>query len=115
MGAPRGVFLDYPLGQTAGQAGKLEEQRQILEFACKALEDIESPGEIRQVPLTWPNGADWKDAVMRPHETASEDDGKHRNLRGDQRTARVDTPQYQMPEDATAAEANCSSCVFLTP
>ena len=55
-----------------------------MEFACKALEDIESPGEIRQVPLTWPNGADWKDAVMRPHETASEDDGKHRNLRGDQ-------------------------------
>lgn len=123
MGAPRGVFLDYPLGQTAGQAGEPAEQRQIMEFACRAFEDIECPGEIRKVPLTWPRDAGWKDAVMRPNKTASvgidekdEDDGSgHQHLRGDQRTARHDTPQYQQPEDLSEAEPNCPSCVFLTP
>ena len=119
VGVPRGVFLDYPLGQTAGQAGEPAEQRQIMEFACQALETIQSPGEIRQVPLTWPGDAGWKDAVMRPHKASSQEAGDdnsgHQNLRGDQRAARHDTPQYQLPEDLTEAEVDCPSCVFLTP
>lgn len=120
VGVPRGVFLDYPLGQTAGRAGEPAEQRQIMEFACQAFEDMESPGEIKPAPLTWPEGASWKDAVMRPHKSSSTDNGsddnalEHRSLRGDQRTHRHDTPQYQLPEDLTEAEPNCPSCVFLT-
>lgn len=123
VGVPRGVFIDYPLGQTAGRANAAEEQELILESACQAFEDAGSPGDIRQVPLVWPGDAGWKDAVMRPEAKDQEapdpnqaqEQASHASLRGDQRVERYDSPQYQLPDDAVAAEPNCSSCVFLTP
>ncbi len=125
VGVPRGVFVDYPLGQTAGRANAAEEQELILESACQALEDAVSPGGIHQVPLVWPGDAGWKDAVMRPevkgleapdpNQEADREKASLASLRGDQRVERYDSPQYQLPDDAVGAEPNCSSCVFLTP
>lgn len=112
VGAPRGVFLDYPLGQTAGRAGNLQEQRQILEFACDALENIQVPGEIRPLPLRWSDDDSWKDAVMRP-KGSDHSSGPHEDLAGDQRTPRHDSPQYQLPQDAIEADPQCPDCVFI--
>lgn len=116
-GAPRGVYLDYPLGQTAGRADDLTEQKQILEAACAAFENITEPGGIIDLPMQWSKDDAWKDVVMRPKTSANKENEKlfteHQALAGDQRTARHDTPQYQHAEDASVADPECSSCVFL--
>ena len=114
MGAPRALYLDYPLGQTAGRAGDLDEQRQIMEHVCRGFEDMKQPGSIADLPMRWSEDDAWKDVVMRPQ------NGKNTNpsgdilgLAGDQRTPRHGTPQYQYPEDAIAADSQCPTCVFL--
>ena len=114
MGAPRAVYLDYPLGQTAGRAGDLDEQRLILERVCRGFEDMEQPGSIADLPLRWSEDDVWKDVVMRPQngKEIEPSDDTH-GLAGDQRTPRHDTPQYQHPEDALAADSQCPTCVFL--
>ena len=121
VGAPRAVYLDYPLGQTAGRAGDLAEQCAVLEAACGAFETLVEPGSVLDLPMRWAADDDWKERVMRP-EPASQDaqDAKDSKgpqspdpLAGDQRTPRRDTPQYQSPLDEQAADPNCPSCIFL--
>ncbi|NCF44947.1 MAG: hypothetical protein GWP70_09035 [Proteobacteria bacterium] len=117
VGVPRAVYLDYPLGQTAGRAHDFAEQASVLESACRGFEDIRQPGSIVDLKLQWSADDDWKDVVMRP---SPPHDGKtlpteHQRLAGDQRTARHATPQYQHPADADAADPECTSCVFLAP
>ena len=53
VGTPRALYLDYPLGQTAGRAGDLDEQRQILELACHSFENMSHPGSIVDLPMRW--------------------------------------------------------------
>ena len=115
VGAPRSVYIDYPLGQTAGRAGDQAEQRYILEAACQAFESITSPGSIIDLPLEWSEDDSWKEAVMRPESSLDPTTTSKsiRALSGDQRTARCESPQYQYPEDSEAAALNCPSCVFL--
>lgn len=118
VGAPRAVYLDYPLGQTAGRAGDMAEQCAVLEAACDAFETLVEPGSVLDLPMRWATDDAWKERVMRP-EPASKDakDSKGPQspdpLAGDQRTPRRDTPQYQSPLDEQAADPDCSSCIFL--
>lgn len=114
VGAPRALYLDYPLGQTAGRAGDLDEQRQIMEHVCRGFEDIAQPGSIIDLPMRWSEDDTWKDVVMRPqrdHDIEPLED--EHGLAGDQRAPRHDTPQYQLPEDALAADPQCQTCFFL--
>lgn len=97
---PRAVFVDFPLGHTAGPRGDTDTQRHILRDALAALTDDLPPGTIRTLPYRWPHGDAWKDAAMRPATGAG-----HR----DERTERSDEPQYQYPEDRTAAEAGSAT------
>lgn len=94
---PRAVFIDFPLGHTAGKRGDAALQRQIMLDALAALESIDTPGTIRDLPYRWADSDDWKDGVMRP---GSGSGARHR----DDRVARDDRPQYQHPEDRAAAE-----------
>ena len=48
---PRGVYLDYPLGQTAGRAGAPDEQDHVLAAAFIALETMTEPGSIEDLDL----------------------------------------------------------------
>ena len=66
VGAPRAVYLDYPLGQTAGRANNFAEQAQVLESACRGFEEICQPGSIVDLTLQWSANDDWKNVVMRP-------------------------------------------------
>ena len=90
VGTPRALYLDYPLGQTAGRAGDLDEQRQILELACHSFENMSHPGSIVDLPMRWSEDDAWKDMVMRPH---TENDGELSDdasvLAGDQRSPAV--------------------------
>ncbi|MEE4300671.1 MAG: hypothetical protein V2J24_14630 [Pseudomonadales bacterium] len=100
---PRAVFLDYPLGHTAGRADDPMEQRRIMADTLDALESIDTPGSIHRLDYTWDADDAWKIA--------------ERVGRDDFRLERFDTPQYQFDADRRAAEAEvardgCPSCVF---
>ena len=107
---PRAVYLDFPLGHTAGRAHDPTQQRRVLRDTLDALAAIDTPGTIRRLPYRWAEDDAWKDSVRRPG---------HGGSGGDDRTARHPDPQYQCEEDRTAAQAaferegGCPSCVFL--
>ena len=105
---PRAVFLDFPLGHTAGRAHDKAGQRKIMIDTLSALDSIQSPGTIRDLPYRWLDSDDWKDAVMRP-----DAGGEH----SDDRTERDESPQYQMDSDRVAVqnEAHCPGCFFVEP
>ena len=84
---PRSVFLDFPLGHTAGRPDRPQEQREIMHDALRAFEAIDEPGTIVPLPYAWGEG--WR--------RASGPRG------GDQRTTREATPQYQHEGDRAAA------------
>ena len=95
-GTPRAVFLDFPLGHTAGRPHDRALQRHIMIDALSALDGITQPGTIRKLPYRWDENDNWKHAATGPgSDTASLDD----------RVPRSAEPQYQFPEDRAAAEA----------
>ncbi len=114
-GAPRGAFVNYPLGHTAGQAYDPAGQNQLLRDALHCFNTITTPGAIVDL------GRDWGEQSWRAHPLAGAartappaapgSDG------GDSRTERFDTPQYQSDEDRRAAEDRlgpevaCRACV----
>lgn len=91
---PRAVFIDFPLGHTAGKRGDKALQRRIMIDTLSALDGIHKPGSIITLPYRWSGTDDWKDTVMQ-----SREDGRH----ADDRVTRRDAPQYQYPEDREAA------------
>ena len=105
---PRAVYLDFPLGHTAGKPHDKALQRRILRDTLDALATIDAPGTIRRLPYRWAGDDAWKDAVMRPGSGGPA---------GDDRIERLPDPQYQYEEDRVAAEAafkrdGCPSCIF---
>lgn len=99
---PRAVFIDYPLGHTAGPPDQPGIQRVIVGAALDALTAVEHPGTLIDLGLTWPAGDEWKRAT-------DEDDA---------RKPRSSEPQYQFEQDRVAAEAlhaagRCSACIGL--
>lgn len=87
---PRAVFVDFPLGHTAGKPGDRALQRHIVIDALSALEGMARPGRIERLPYRWSDDESWKSQPP----VAS----------GDDRSPRSDQPQYQYPEDQAAAE-----------
>ncbi len=114
VGTPRAVYLDYPLGQTAGRAGDIAEQNAILEETCKAFEELMSPGKVIDLPMRWAEDDAWKDRVMRPYVPLDGPEQAAESLSGDQRTPREATPQYQSRQDEVVADPNCERCIFLS-
>jgi hypothetical protein len=51
---PRIAAIEYPLGRTLGQPGDSAGQTSVLEATLRALETIQSPGEIIHLPFEWP-------------------------------------------------------------
>ena len=99
---PRTVFLDFPLGHTAGKPHDKELQDAIVEAALAAFETMETPGSIHQLPFHWADDDAWKDSVMRPRAGGGE--AEHR----DDRAERSGEPQYQVDADRVAAESSPS-------
>ena len=107
---PRVVYLDFPLGHTAGKPHDAALQRRIMRDTLEALATIDTPGTIRRLPYRWAADDAWKDLVMRPADPGGSG--------GDDRIERHPDPQYQHEADRLAAEAaferdGCPSCVFL--
>ena len=83
------VFLDYPLGHTAGPPDDAATQLDIARAATAAFHEITEPGGVKVLPHEWPT--EWKAGA--------------RELKDD-RGERLDTPQYQSDADRDAAIAN---------
>ena len=97
---PRAVFLDFPLGHTAGKPHDEDLQDAIVEAALEAFETMKKPGGIDRLPFHWADDDAWKDSVMRPRPAAG-GGGDHR----DDRSERSGEPQYQFELDRQAAES----------
>jgi hypothetical protein len=102
---PRGAFLDYPLGHTAGKPNQPELQREILMAALEAFNALTEPGLIKMLPFQWDKDDAWKKS----------------QFESDERLERRDTPQYQDEEDRRRAESgevasmNLCGCETCTP
>ncbi len=92
----RALFLDFPLGHTAGKPHQLEMQDAIVEAALHAFETMASTGSIERLPFDWAEDDSWKESVMRPREGNG---GGH----SDERRERSPEPQYQLESDRVAA------------
>lgn len=89
--APRAVFLDYPLGHTAGKPYDRADQYAVTRAGLEALATIRAPGTILTLPNRWRTTERWKATAM----DAS---------KGDERSPRDESPRYQHEEDRVAAE-----------
>lgn len=59
-GAPRFLFSDFPLGNSAGKPFDLESQQLTLELALRLLESAPGPRTTLQSPLKWSADPSWK-------------------------------------------------------
>ncbi len=50
---PRTIFLKWPFGHPLGEPFKKDQQRAVLLKAFDALNSIEIPGEIIDLPFRW--------------------------------------------------------------
>lgn len=89
---PRAVFVDYPLGHSAGRPFDPADQRAVLAAALRAFECITGRGGILDLDHRWPDGGAWKARAVDP-------------AQGDSRQSRDTTPRYQSEEDRRLAEA----------
>ena len=103
---PRAVFLDFPLGHTAGKALDEGLQDAIFEAALAAFETMETPGSVQTLPFDWADDDAWKDSVMRPQVAGSGGDGGDGGEHRDDRSERSAEPQYQLDSDRVAAESS---------
>lgn len=104
---PRAVYLDYPLGHTAGRPDDLAEQRHIMIDTLRALETIQVPGTIVPLRYRWSIDESWKETAMRPRKSKS-----GQSEARDDRVARHAEPQYQLDADRQDADPSCPTCIF---
>ncbi len=103
---PRTLFVDAPLGHTAGPMHEPEVGRGIVEMALGLSDAITESGTItdsgyrwptngwRAEPLSWSRKREERGFVSSPPSEGS----------ADTRTERRDEPQYQTEDDRIAAE-----------
>ena len=90
---PRAVFVDYPLGHSAGKPFDEADQDGIVLAALRGLETFTRPGQLETLSNRWDDEGAWQRA-------AASSEG------GDTRQARDETPQFQFPADRDAALAS---------
>jgi hypothetical protein len=66
IGIPRTAAIEYPYGRPIGMVGDKAGQRQVLLAALAVLEEAREPGQVRHLPLTWPE--DPRDTAWHPPE-----------------------------------------------
>jgi hypothetical protein len=103
---PRALFVDAPLGHTAGPPHEPDVGRGIVEMALGVLDlDLES-GAIVDSGYRWPTD-DWKAAPLQWSRRSEERSTQRPEnaATADSRTERSDEPQYQNDDDRRAAES----------
>lgn len=57
-GVPRTLAVEFPFGQTLGQAGNKAQQMRVIRQALAVLQDAEAPGTIVHSDEKWPEPQD---------------------------------------------------------
>jgi hypothetical protein len=52
-GAPRAMYIRFPMGNPCGEPDKPAEQRRILLYALELVEKLREPGSMIHVPYRW--------------------------------------------------------------
>ncbi|MGR8919718.1 MAG: hypothetical protein ACU85V_08865 [Gammaproteobacteria bacterium] len=89
---PRAVFVDYPLGHSAGKPLDPDDQMSVVGSAVAAFETITAPATLITLPHTWGDDA-WREEASSTRGT-------------DTRQPRDETPQFQFAADREAALAS---------
>jgi len=63
-GNPRQIFLNYPLGNSAGRPHDADNQRDVLRAGLRLLEEADKPGIIVDLPYVWSEGKAWMEKFM---------------------------------------------------
>jgi hypothetical protein len=69
VGIPRVAAIEYPYGRPVGQVNDRQGQRKVLLEALAILEMAEKPGQIFNLPFTWPEEpkeTDWQPPEVSP-------------------------------------------------
>ena len=105
VGVPRTVFVDYPLGRTAGKPDDVDDQYSIVRAAITTLLTTTIPGAVVRLPNHWSDDDRWKDRAQR---TGWSVDGLTpvvaSTVGSDDRAERSDQPQWQKESDRLAWE-----------
>ena len=104
VGAPRAVFVDYPLGRTAGKPFDTADQADIVGHALDALVTMTEPGSVRRLTSRWSNDDAWKDRAQRSGWVVDGLQPSTANPEADDRSERSDQPQWQSDDDRIAWE-----------
>ena len=88
---PRAVFVDYPLGHSAGRPFDRADQDRVVGAALQAFGTIGTPGTIVRLDAHWDDDG-WRVAASSTHGA-------------DTRMPRDTSPQYQTEDDRRLAEA----------
>lgn len=103
VGAPRALFVDYPLGRTAGKPDDPDNQADIVDAALHVLATASEPGVIVRWPSPWSEDESWKVRAQRPGWSV---DGLFpvpvSTGGSDDRAERSDEPQWQSEADHLA-------------
>jgi D-proline reductase (dithiol) PrdB len=65
VSVPRIAAIEYPLGRSLGQPCDAAGQKAVLEATLRALETIQTPGEIVHLPFEWPEAP--KEVLSQSH------------------------------------------------
>ena len=87
---PRAMFVNYPLGHSAGKPFDRADQEYVVESALNGFNSLKRTSQIGMIDSDW-GSTDWKNEA---NSTAGEDTRQPRDTR----------PQYQFEEDRIAAE-----------
>ena len=69
VGIPRVAAIEYPYGRPVGDVHDRDGQREVLMEALSLFEKAKTPGEVFNLPFTWPEEpkkADWQPPEISP-------------------------------------------------
>jgi hypothetical protein len=69
VGIPRVAAIEYPYGRPVGQVHDRDGQRRVLMEALSVFEKAKAPGQIFNLPFTWPEEpkkTDWQPSEISP-------------------------------------------------
>jgi hypothetical protein len=105
VGVPRTVFVDYPLGRTAGKPDDVDDQYGIVRAAMTTLLMATVPGTVERLPNRWSADDRWKDRAQRSGWSVDGLTPVVASPEGsDDRAERSDRPQWQTDDDRVAWE-----------
>jgi hypothetical protein len=96
-GNPRQIFLNYPLGNSAGRPHDPENQRDVLRAGLKLLEEADRPGIIVDLPYVWSEDNLWMKKFMTDEQPFLSEEAEARRQKELERAREQKARQLEKP------------------